>query len=313
MQFRQLKYLVVLAREGHFGRAASALSISQPALSQALQQVERHFGTPIVDRGQNGYRGFTEQGEAILQWARQALADHDRLLAPERGNDGELSGSLRIGIAPVVMSIVALLTTPYSELHPDVSLTILAKNVPEIERSLRDFDIDVGVTYLDGVTQPSLRRYVLYDESYYLLVPNDHALRGRESIGWREVGDWPLCMLTPDLHMRSVLQRSFAAAGAEPKAVIETNCSLGLFAHVRSGKWLTIVPHTYFYLLGDLAYIHAIPVTSPVVLSTIGLVIQERTPLSPLLQSFINSVEDSYLAGQLARYRWRGEAEARPS
>ncbi len=64
-------------------------------------------------------------------------------IAPERGNDGELSGSLRIGIAPVVMSIVALLTTPYSELHPDVSLTVLAKNVPEIERSLRGFEIDV--------------------------------------------------------------------------------------------------------------------------------------------------------------------------
>ncbi len=310
MQLRQLKYLVVLAREGHFGRAANALSISQPALSQALQQVERHFGTPIVDRDQNGFHGFTERGEAILQWARQALADHDRLRAPERGRGGELSGALRIGIAPVVMSVVALITTPYGERHPDVSLAVLAKNVPEIERSLRAFDIDAGVTYLDGVTQPGLRRYVLYEESYYLLVPSDHALRGCASIGWREVGAWPLCLLTPDLHMRIVLQRAFAAASVDPKAVIETNCSLGLFAHVRSGKWLTIVPHTYFYLLGDLAYIHAIPIVSPVVLSTIGLVIQERMPLSPLLRSFVDSVVDADLAGQLARYRWRGEADA---
>ena len=309
MQIRQLKYLVVLAREGHFGRAASALSISQSALSQALRQVERHFGTPIVDRGQNGFHGLTEQGEAILQWARQALADHDRLLGPGRG--GDLSGALRIGIAPVVMSVVALITTPYGERHPDVSLTVLAKNVPEIERSLRGFDIDAGVTYLDGVTQPGLRRYVLYEESYYLLVPGDHALRGRASIGWREVGDWPLCLLTPDLHMRIVLQRAFAAAGAAPKAVIETDCSLGLFAHVRSGKWLVIVPHTYFYLLGDLAHIHAIPIVDPLVSSTIGLVIQERMPLSPLLRSFVDSVVDADLAGQLARYRWRGEAGAR--
>ena len=311
MQIRQLRYLVVLARERHFGRAANALSISQSALSQAVQQIERHFNTPIVDRGQTGFHGFTEQGTAILQWARQSLVDHDRLLKPERGRDGELNGSLRIGIAPVVMSIVALLTTPYSERHPDVSLSVLAKNVPEIQRSLGAFDIDVGVTYLDGVTRPGLRRYVLYEESYFLLVPSDHVLRGRVSIDWQEVGDWPLCMLTPDLHMRIILQRSFAAAGRQPKAIIETNCSLGLFAHVRSGKWLTIVPHTYFYLLGDLAYIHAIPIANPLVLSTIGLVIQERTPLSPVLQSFIDSVEDSYLAGQLARYRWRGEEEAR--
>ena len=238
----------------------------------------------------------------MLHWAQQALADHDRLLEPSHHVGWDLSGSLRIGVAPVVMSIVSLLTTPFNERYPGVSLTVLAKNVPDIERSLRSFEVDVGATYLDGVTQTGLRRYVLYEESYHLLVPSDHELRGRTSIDWREVGDLPLCMLTPDLQMRIVLERLFARAGVTPKAIIETNCGLGLFAHMRSGKWLTVVPHSYFYLLGDWSYIHAIPIVNPTSTSTIGLLVQERTPISPLLQAFIDSVEDADLGRQLERY-----------
>ncbi len=303
MQLRHLQYLIVLARERHFGRAAASLGISQPALSQGLQQLERHFGMPIVDRRSSGFHAFTERGEAVLRWAQQALADHERLLGPDGPASGELSGTLRIGIAPVVMSVVSLLTTPFAERHPGVSLTVLAKNVPDIERSLRSFDIDIGATYLDGVTQAGLRRYVLYEESYHLLVPSEHPLRGRATIDWAEVGALPLCMLTSDLQMRIVLERLFAQVGVTPKAMIETNCGLGLFAHMRSGKWLTVVPHTYFYLLGDWSYIHAIPIVNPRATSTIGLLIQERSPVSPLLQAFVDSVEEADLAGQLERYR----------
>ncbi len=303
MQLRHLRYLAVLAKERHFGRAAASLSISQPALSQGLQQLERHFGVPLVDRRQSGFHAFTEHGDAVLQWARQALADHDRLLEPGNRAGGELTGTLCIGIAPVVMSVVSLLTTPFNERHPGVSLTVLAKNVPDIERSLRSFDIDIGATYLDAVTQAGLRRYVLYEESYHLLVPSDHPLRGRSSIDWSEVGELPLCMLTADLQMRIVLDRLFAQVGVTPKAMIETNCGLGLFAHMRSGKWLTIVPHTYFYLLGDWSYIHAVPIINPQATSTIGLLIQERSPISPLLQAFIDSVEEADLTRQLERYR----------
>jgi DNA-binding transcriptional LysR family regulator len=306
LQIKHLQYLVTLSKERHFGRAASVLSISQPALSQAVQQLEKHFGVPIVQRHNTGFQGFTKEGESILGWARQAIADHDRLVN-EAGThyQADLRGGLRLSLAPVTMSIVSLLTTPFAERYPNVTISITSRTLRELERDFRNFDVDVGVSYLDAVQQPGLRPYLLYDESYYLLVPDGHYLSDRNSIDWREVGELPLCLLAPTLQNRVVLNNIFAQVGVTPQAVIETDCSLGLFAHMRSNKWLTVVPHSYFYLLGDWGYIRSIPIVNPVVTSAIGILIQERTPIPAVIQAFLEVAEAAMVGQHLDRFRPR--------
>jgi len=308
LQIRHLQYLVVLAKERHFGRAAKALSVSQPALSQAIQQLEKHFGAPIVLRQNSGFQGFTQEGDGILSWARQAIADHDRLVGTSgEETQRELTGRLRIGLAPVTMSIVSLLTTPFNERYPNVTLSVLARTLRHLERDFRNFEVDVGVHYLDAVELPGLRPYLLYDEAYYLLVPDGHFLSDRKSIDWREVGELPLCLLAPELQNRIILNGIFAKVGAIPQAVIETDCSLGLLAHMRSGKWLTVVPHSYFYLLGDWAFIRSIPIVNPMVTSAIGLLIQERSPISPIIQAFVEVAQEAMIDRHLERFRHRGD------
>lgn len=304
MQLKHLQYLVALAKERHFGRAANSLTISQSALSQAIQHLEKHFQTPIVLRHQSGFQGFTREGDAILNWARQSLVDHDRLLNSNRDDsETELTGSLRIALSPVAMTITSLLTAPFAERYPGITITVLCKTMPEIERGLKDFQYDVGVTYLDGITLSGLRPYTLYDETYYLLVPKDHYLSDRTSIEWSEAGSLPLCLLTPNLHNRIILDRIFAKVGVTPQVVIETNCSLGLFAHMRTGNWLTIVPHSYFYLLGDWLFIRSIPIVNPETTATIGLVIHERDPISPAVRAFVEVAQQAGISKQLDRYR----------
>lgn len=304
MQLKHLQYLVALAKERHFGRAASSLSVSQSALSQAIQQLEKHFGAPMVLRHQSGFQGFTREGEAILEWARQLLVDHDRLLnGSQNESEVELKGSLRLALSPVAMTITSLLTAPFAERYPGITISVQCKTMPEIERGLKEFEYDVGVTYLDGLTLGGLRPYTLYDEAYYLLVPKDHYLSDRETIDWAEVGGLPLCLLSPNLHNRIIIDRIFASVGVTPKAVIETNCSLGLFAHMRSGSWLTIVPHSYFYLLGDWLFIRSIPIVNPSTTATIGFVIHERDPISPNVRAFIEVAQEAAIGKQLDRYR----------
>jgi DNA-binding transcriptional LysR family regulator len=303
LQIKHLHYLVVLAKERHFGRAAAVLAISQPALSQAIQQLERHFGAPIVLRQQSGFQGFTGEGNAILLWARQALSDHHRLLHLRPDDESELRGTLKIALAPVTMSIVSLLTTPFNERYPHVKVSVLSRTLRELERDFRNYDVDVGVNYLDAVTLTGLRPYALYNEAYYLLVPDGHYLADRKSIDWREVGELPLCLLAPELQNRIILDGIFAQVGVAPQAVIETDCSLGLFAHMRSGRWLTIVPHSYFYLLGDWAFIRAIPIVNPFVTSAIGLLIHERNPIPPIVHAFVEVAQASMIEQHLDRYR----------
>lgn len=306
LQFKHLTYLAVLAKERNFSRAANALAISQPALSQAVQQLERHFGVSIVQRHQSGFQGFTAEGQDILAWARQAVVDHDRLVNETgKPHDTELRGSLRLSLAPVTMSIVSLLTTPFAERYPNVNISIKSQTLRQLEQDFRNFDVDVGVSYLDAVEHPGLRPYHLYSESYYLLVPDGHDLSGHRSIGWKEVGELPLCLLAPSLQNRVVLNGVFAQVGVTPKAVIETDCSLGLFAHMRSNKWLTVVPHSYFYLLGDWGYIRSIPIENPVITNAIGLLVQERSALPAVIQAFLETAEEAQVAQHLDRFRPR--------
>jgi DNA-binding transcriptional LysR family regulator len=306
LQIKHLHYLVALSKERNFGRAANVLGISQPALSQAVQQLERHFATSIVQRQQTGFQGFTRDGEDILAWARQAIGDHDRLVNEVgKEHESDLRGSLRLSLAPVTMSIVSLLTTPFADRYPNVTISITSRTLRQLEQDFRNFEVDVGISYLDAVEQPGLRPYFLYDESYYLLVPDGHYLSDRRSISWREVGELPLCLLARSLQNRIVLDKIFAQVGVTSKAIIETDCSLGLFAHMRSNKWLTVVPHSYFYLLGDWGYIRSIPIENPVVTSAIGILIQERNPIPSVIQAFLEIAEDAKVAEHLDRFRPR--------
>lgn len=304
LQINQFRYLVALANQRHFGRAAASLGISQSALSQALRQFERHFGVPIVQRHQGGFQGFTREGEAVLALARQFIADHDRLLNTNwEDPDANLTGTLRIALSPVAMTITSLLTAPFAAKHPGIKLSVLCKTMPEIERGLKEFEYDIGVTYLDGLTLGGLRPYALYEEAYYLLVPRDHPLTARKSIDWREVGMLPLCLLSPHLHNRIIIDRILDSVGIVPQAVIETNCSLGLFAHIRTGNWLTVVPHSYFYLLGDWVSIRSIPIVNPSQTATIGIVIHEREPLMPAVRAFVEIAQQTGVGKQLDRFR----------
>src|SRR5690606_17314691 len=105
MFIRQLAYLVTLARERHFGRAAEACNVSQPALSGAIRSIERELGMSIVRRGRR-FEGFTPHGEQVLAWARRVVADCEGLRQAATEDDEGPSGVLRLGAIPTTVAVV---------------------------------------------------------------------------------------------------------------------------------------------------------------------------------------------------------------
>lgn len=303
MQLKQLEYLIVLERERHFGRAAQACNVSQSALSQALRSIEQEFGVPIVDRRNQGFRGFTPEGMRILEWARSVLADRETLLQKLGPSDpGTLTGHIRIGVIPVATPMVSLLTNAFCRTHPGITMSLLSQPYTTIERGLERFEIEVGVTYLDPVPRSGLRPYVLYDESYFLLAPEAHPVARNSKIAWRDAGSLPLCLLTPEMLNRQLLDGIFQTVGVTPQTVIETNCAVMLCSHVRSGDWFTIIPHTFFYLINGWRGTKAIPLVDPVATNTMGLVILERQPQPPIVNAFAEVVQSFDLASELKKY-----------
>ena len=285
MDIRQLQFLAALAREKHFTRAAAACNISQPTLSGRISLLEQELGVPIVSRGQR-YHGLTPEGERVLKWAHVILDNWQAMqqeLAQISGRKQALMGRLAIGVVPSALPMVALLTKQMQAGHPGVDFTILSHSTAEILRGLNDFSLDAGVTYLDNEPVDGLMASPLYRERYSLFVGDGHDLAGRARVTWQEAAREPLCLLTQHMQNRRIIDRAFRAANCQPVPRLETNSVINLCANVRHMGLASVMPEYLLDALGPMEGIRAIPLVEPDVEHTVGLLVIDREPLSPII------------------------------
>ncbi len=286
----KLEFLIALAREQHFGRAAAACGVTQPTLSFAIRQLEEGFGVLLVNRGSR-YRGLTAEGERVLEWARRIVGDTRAMRDEIRSLRLGLVGTLRIAAIPTALAMLPSLTTPYRAKHPGVRFTLLSRNSSEILHLLENLEIDAGVTYLDNEPLGRARGLPLYRERYRLLTSAGAALGDRAQVGWAEVARIPLCLLTPDMQNRRILDRLLASVGQGAAPTMESNSMIALVAHVRTGKWATIMPENVAETLGLTEVIRAIPIVAPEVTNLVGLVVPGREPMAPLTAALVQEAQ----------------------
>ena len=280
MILQNLRYLDALAREKHFSRAAGACGVTQPTLSAGVKQLEDDLGLLIVRRGQR-FEGLTAEGERILGWARRILADCESLQQEASVLRGGLQGRLRLGAIPTVLPALSLLTLPFARLHPQVTISIHSLSSIDIQRGLDDFSLDAGVTYLDNEPLANVRTIPLYYERYILFTPAESLLAERETVSWAEVTALPLCLLTPDMQNRRILDGLFAAVGTSVQPTIETNSVLTLWSHVKTGAFSSVLSQAFLFLFGEPAGTRAIPIVGGAAAHSVGVVLSDHEPLTP--------------------------------
>jgi DNA-binding transcriptional LysR family regulator len=287
MDIRQLQYLVALAREKHFTRAAQACHVTQPTLSGRIRQLEQELGVPIVERGHR-FHGLTADGQRVLHWAN-AILDHwaslQQEIASRRNTTGALAGHLSIGVIPSGLPMAALITKAIQDQHPGIELTVLSQSSIEILRHLEDFAIDVGLTYLDNEPIEGMRSEAIYQERYCLLVRADHPWADAPSVGWAEAATQPLCLLTSDMQNRRIIDRAFRAANSAPVPRLETNSVINLCANVHLMGLVSVIPEYFLDVIGPISDVRTVPLTSPLVEHSVGLIAVDRDPISPLISA----------------------------
>jgi len=284
MVLRQLEYLVALAQEKHFGRAAEACHVSQPTLSAAIRLLEEDLGAPIVERGHR-FVGLTPQGRIAVEHAHRILAEAENLRRGLEEIDKGLTGRLRIGAIPTVLPIVSHLTGPFYARFPGVTVAVLSLNSQEIERGIEDFELDAGLTYLDAEPIERVKVKPICVEEYMFLTPASGDLAGRAKVTWSEAARAPLCLLTPDMQNRRIIDGVFRSVGAKPVPAVETNSIFNLVSHVSAGLWSAIVPRQLLRFFGVPKGTRAIELVEPTARRTIGLVMSDREPPSPLARN----------------------------
>jgi DNA-binding transcriptional LysR family regulator len=284
---RQLEYLAALDRERHFGRAAVACHVSQPTLSAGLQSLERELGVPLVRRGRE-FEDLTAEGELILGWAQRALADLESLKQEASRLRGGLEGTLRIGAIPTSLPLSPRITARFRERHPRMRVRLISMNSRQIAHGLEHGELEAGLTYLDNEPLAGVDTIPLWSERY-LLVTAAGASFGA-SVSWAEAAELPLCLLTPDMQHRRIVDGAFGAAGVTPAPAVETNSVSTLVAHARAGL-PGITAHTWLEANPLPADLRGIPLVDPVIEHTIGLVTSTAVERTPVISELVDLLQ----------------------
>jgi len=264
MFLRQLEYLATLAREKHFAKAAEACHVSQPALSSAIRSLEKELGVVIVQRGRR-FMGFTGEGERVLAWAQQTLASLSNMREDASIAKSSMAGLLRIGSIPTATPITAYLTAACRDAYPNVRYRITSLSAEAIIGHLDEFELDLGLTYLDAEAIDGFECLPLFEERYVLLA--GRAAELASAVTWGQAALLPLCLLTGKMRNRQIIDAALRRAGAKADVLLET----GLYS---------IMPHSLLKFF-DTKSVQVRPL-EPVVTRGIGLIARNRPSLAPI-------------------------------
>ncbi len=283
----KLEWFMALAKAQHFGKAAAECNITQPTLSAAIRQLEDQLGVMLVRRGSR-FQGLTPEGQRVLEWARRIVGDTRTMREEMRAARHGLAGHIRIAAIPTALAMVPQITTPFRDKHPDVTFSVLSRTSIEVLTLLDNLEIDVGLTYVDNEPLGRVTTVPLYSERYQLITSAGSLHDDAASVTWREVSELPLCLLTPDMQNRRIINQHLKEAGVEARPTLESNSMIVLFSHIRTGKWASIMPVNLAQTLGLSDPIRAVPIVEPDARHLVGLVAAHRDPQTPLVSALLH-------------------------
>ena len=282
----KLEFMIALSREQHFGRAAEACGVAQPTLSLGIQSLEQMLNTPLVKRASR-FQGFTPEGERVLVWAHRLVGDARAMRQDLLGLKDGTDSHLRIAALPSAMPLVAKLTVPLQARYPNVRFTVLGRTSNVLLNMLRQREIEAGVTYLSNEPIGDVSAVPIYREEYLLLTTPDGPFGDADHVTWSQAGQAPLCLLARDMQSRRIIDSILRRISIEPTPLVETDSLSAVMAHVRVGRWASIVPNSALEFSEFSDRLRAIPIAEPEVFHTIGVVVSERFPMQPAIASLI--------------------------
>jgi DNA-binding transcriptional LysR family regulator len=284
----KLEYLVALAREQHFGRAAESCRVAQPTFSQRIQQLEEMLNVPLVKRSSR-FLGFTPEGELVLVWARRLVSDAQTMRQELQQMQQGLGPNVRIAAMPSAMPIIASLTAPFQIRHPNVRFTLITRTADEITKLLHEREIDAGVRYVAGESLDEVEELPLYREEYLLLTTVDGPFGRCDQIAWSQVAPLPLCLFTSNLQHRRIVDSAMRRAGVRASPTIETDSILALTTHVLTGNWVSVVSSLVIKAIDLSGPLRVIPISEPTITNMIGLVVSRRYPMPPTVVRLLDA------------------------
>jgi len=223
MELRQLRYLVTVADEGSFTRAAQRLHVAQPGVSAQIKELEREIGELLLDRSGRTVR-LTEAGTTVLPYARAALDAVEGARQAVSELTGLIQGHVTVGTVTSVAAMdMAGLLAGFHQRHPGVRITLSEGTSGQLVAGLHAGRLDlivIGATATNAASGAAAQ--VIADESLAVVVPPGDPLAARDSLAAGELRDRPLICLPPGSGLRAGLEEACAEAGFRPYVAFES-------------------------------------------------------------------------------------------
>lgn len=251
IELRPLRQFVVVAEELHFGRAARLLHLTQPALTQAIQQLEKRLGAPLLWRSQRRV-ALSPAGEALLPEARRLIAAADALPAQAQAAAAGQAGRLRLGfVSSIAYGPLPGWLRAFREAHPGVQLALREATLDVQLDAFAADQIDAGfVLHADGAAPPGLAARRVLREPLVLALPESHPLAARRRAGWAALAAEPLVIfprrITPSLY--DAILGHYRAQGATPAIAQEAIQMQTIVNLVSAGIGIAWVPASVMQL-----------------------------------------------------------------
>jgi LysR family hydrogen peroxide-inducible transcriptional activator len=262
MTLTELKYIVAVAEERHFGRAAERSFVSQPSLSASVKNLEEELGVTLFERGKRGVF-LTEAGERIVEQARRALAEAERVKLVARQGRDPLKGTLRLGIIHTIAPyLLPGLVAALRRLAPEMPLDVEENITATLDRMLRAGELDAVILALP-YEAPGVDVLPLYEENFEVVVPAKHGLAKRKSVAVEDLDAGELLLLPVGHCFRDQVLDACTEFSRPPEPGRQGNSLETLRSMVASGLGVTVLPATALTARHASALVKAVPFTNP--------------------------------------------------
>jgi len=295
MEIQRLRYFVALVRERSFSKAATAMRVTQPTLSQQIALLERELGVVLVRRLRGGVTPTTA-GRDFLKRATTVLAELDYATQEAAAHAGRLKGVLRLGAIPTVAPYVLPdLVAAFAKAHPGVALEAREAVTERLEQLLQSGEIDGALVALP-IRTDHLRRVVLREEKLLVAVPKGHAALAAGVMNWKHVGNEPWLMLEESHCLGQQTRALCESRGVAPRVALRGTQLPTLLGMVERRLGVAVVPEMAAESLPD--GVELVPFSGKSPVRTVALVMREDAyDASPALKTFAGFVK-AYAKGE---------------
>lgn len=290
MNIRYIKYFVAVAENEGFTRAANALYISQPALSQQIKLLEESLGTQLFDRSGRNVR-LTDAGEVYLQYVRSAFQKLEEGTRAIHDVENLSRGSLRIAFTPTFTNyLIGPLIAEFYNRYPKINIQVQETSQEKIEKLLLNNDLDIGVAF-DDVQSPEIQTMPLLKENLGLVMVRHHPLVQQKTLTLNDLNHEKLILLSEKFATRKQINYYFQENGLQPSIQIEANSISAILEIIRRTSLITILPAEISNQSHDL---HSIPLIPKEIQRTAVLIHRKGGRLSAATRAFIKIAEELF-------------------